>query len=151
MMRFTGSFRGSFTVLQSGITFDTMSKRIGEIIKYDSQRGIENERREYVSYKSWGPSVTSKSFLLIDLPKEVDEKYYCDRIRNLFSTHGVITKLLDLDSTTKQVFFNADTGNAKDILLPDYFTLDGKTVYIVELYDYFVFKKNKDDPMLVEA
>ncbi len=145
--KFIGTLRGSFTVLQSGTTFESMAKIVGDIIKYDSPRGMDDERRVYIPHNSWSPSVTSKSFLLIDLPRETETSNYSDRIRKLFATHGDITKLLDLDSTTKQVFFNADTGNAKDIILPNSFVLDGKTVYIVELYNYFVVTEQTLSPM----
>lgn len=113
-----------------------MCKRIGDIMKYDSLRGRDNDRRAYLPLNSWVSFATSKTFLLIDLPKATEGMTYTDRIRKLFSTHGEIMLMLDLDSTTKQVFFNADTGNAKDIVLPTSFTLDGKTVYLVELYEY---------------
>ncbi|CAO3652112.1 unnamed protein product [Mucor hiemalis] len=134
--KFIGDIRGSFTILQSGIPFSVMCKRIGDIMKYDSIRGRDNDRRAYLPLNSWVSFATSKTFLLIDLPKATEGMTYTDRIRKLFSTHGEITLMLDLDSTTKQVFFNADTGNAKDIVLPTSFTLDGKTVYLVELYEY---------------
>lgn len=134
--KFVGDIRGSFTILQSGLTFTMMCKRIGEIMRYDSVRGRDNDRAAYVPLPSRIISATSKTFLLIDLPRETESSTYADRIRNLFSTHGEITRLLNVDATTKQVFFKADNENAKDIVLPTSFTLDGKTVYLVELYDY---------------
>lgn len=44
--------------------------------------------------------------------------------------------MLDLDKTAKVVYFTANTNNAKDIVLPFTFLLDGQTVHLVELYDY---------------
>lgn len=105
-------------------------------MRYDSVRGRDNDRAAYVPLPSRITSATSKTFLLIDLPRETESSTYADRIRTLFSSHGEITSLLNVDATTKQVFFKVDSGNAKDIVLPTSFTLDGKTVYLVELYDY---------------
>jgi hypothetical protein len=130
-------FRGSFSILHSGISFTTLHKKVADITQYDAPRGIKNNRPLYVSLKNWEPvNATSKSFVLIGLPKTDDLNCYCNRIRNLFASHGSITQMLDLDDTTKQVFFTADTGNAKNIVLPFSFTLDGQTVHLVELYDY---------------
>lgn len=122
--------------MQSGICFETLHKKVADIVKYDSARGIDGDRPLYVPLKRWTQHATSKSFLLIGLPKTDVLHCYCTRITNLFSTHGRITHMLDLDGSTKQIFFTADTGNAMDIVLPSTFTLDGRVVHLVELYDY---------------
>lgn len=97
---------------------------------------MEGNRPSYTPMKRWKPHATSKSFLLIGLQKTDALHCYCTRIANLFSTHGKITSMLDLDGSTKQIFFTADTGNAMDIVLPSIFTLDGREVHLVELYEY---------------
>ncbi|KAG2197827.1 hypothetical protein INT47_009708 [Mucor saturninus] len=133
--RFRDVLRGAFTVLHSGICFEILYKKIAEIVKYDSLCGIDGNRPLYKPMKRWKPHGTSKACVLIGLPKTDVLHCYCDRIMNLFSTHGKISSMVDLDGSTKQIIFTSDTGDAMDIVLPSTFVLDNGLVHLVELYE----------------
>ncbi|GAA5803545.1 hypothetical protein HPULCUR_009027 [Helicostylum pulchrum] len=136
--RFTEVLRGAFSILRSGTCFDDMCKKASEIARYDAQQGVCCDRPIYVPLSSWSQSATSKAFLLIGLPKLETDACYCDRIKKLFSTHGRINRMMDLDCETKQVFFSPDTGDATTIVLPSTIMLNGELVHLVELYNFTI-------------
>ncbi|KAI9352415.1 hypothetical protein BD770DRAFT_143942 [Pilaira anomala] len=134
--KFIDVFIGAFSKLYSGTSFETLYKKVADLTKYNTPRGILNDRPCYNELPSWERIIASKSFILIGLPKAEDDSCFCDRIERLFSTHGTINRMLDLDNETKQVFFTSDTGNAASIVLPSSFLLNGKKVHLVELHNF---------------
>lgn len=136
--KFIDALKGSFCVLRGGTSFKVVCKEVSEIFNYNVPQGVNHDRPTYVPLTSWSRPATSKAFLLIRLPKLNADDCYCDRIRKLFSTHGRINGLLDLDCETKQVFFSPDTGDATTIILPSTIVLNGHLVHLVELYNFTI-------------
>lgn len=136
--KFIDIFIGAFSILYSGTSFETLCKKVADLVKFNAPRGVKNDRPCYKELPSWKRILASKSFILIGLPKAEDDSCFCDRIERLFSTHGTINRMLDLDKETKQVFFTSDTGNATSIVLPSSFLLNGKKVHLVELYNFII-------------
>lgn len=128
-------FKGAFSKLYSGTSFEILYKKVADIGKYNSLRGVDDNRPLYKPMKRWRPRGTSKACVLIGLPKTDALHCYCDRITSLFSTHGKISSMVDLDGSTKQIIFSSDTGDAMDIVLPSLFVLDDRPVHLVELYE----------------
>ncbi|KAI8095423.1 hypothetical protein BDF21DRAFT_5946 [Thamnidium elegans] len=129
-------FKGAFSILRGGTCFEYMRKKVPELSRHDAPEGVNNDRPKYIPLSGWTQLATSKTFLLIGLPKLEADGCYCDRISNLFSTHGKINRMLDLDCETKQVFFSPDTGDATTVVLPSTIMLNGSLVHLVELYNF---------------
>ncbi|CEP18692.1 hypothetical protein [Parasitella parasitica] len=139
LQKFQCILRGAFTLLYGGVSFEQVITNTQDIQQYSDFRGVYSKQPRYKPFLRivWTPS--TKTIALVGLPKIPEQNRasfcYCDRIRSLFASYGIVNRLIDLDYTVKQVTFTDAKRNVNNILIPTSFTFDGKEVYLVELYD----------------
>ena len=94
----------------------------------------------YVPLNRLSITTTAKTLVVIDLPRmpdsDTESACLCEELVQLFTAYGSVRDVQDLDYTTKQLTIVTNPFIPQDIIIPSSLQFQGKTIFIVELYDY---------------
>ncbi|KAI8373410.1 hypothetical protein EDC96DRAFT_499230 [Choanephora cucurbitarum] len=127
---------GAFTMLYKGKSFD----EVLQMPDLGCRERISAPVSSYVPLNRLSITTTAKTLVVIDLPRmpdsDTESACLCEELVQLFTAYGSVRDVQDLDYTTKQLTIVTNPFIPQDIIIPSSLQFQGKTIFIVELYDY---------------